>query len=65
MNTEETAKKGYLIGDEDGMISEFHDAAVALTEEGEISRTCAWGRTAIILSARLRTFLKAMWNWMK
>ena len=37
MNTEETAKKGYLIGDEDGMISEFHDAAVALTEEGEIS----------------------------
>ena len=37
MNTEEKAKKGYLIGDEDGMIEEFHDAAVALKEEGEIS----------------------------
>lgn len=37
MNTEETAKKGYLVGDEDGMIQEFHDAAVALTEEGQIS----------------------------
>lgn len=37
MNTEEKAQKGYLIGDEDGMIEEFHDAAVALKEEGEIS----------------------------
>lgn len=37
MNTEEAAKKGYLVGDEDGMIQEFHDAALALKEVGDIS----------------------------
>ena len=37
MNTEEAAKKGYLVGDEDGMIQEFHDAALALKEAGDIS----------------------------
>lgn len=37
MQTEEAAKKGYLVGDEDGMVTEFHDAAVALKDEGEIS----------------------------
>ena len=37
MNTEEAAKKGYLVGDEDGMIQEFHDAALALKEAEDIS----------------------------
>ena len=37
MNTEEAAKKGYLVGDEDGMIQEFYDAALALKEAGDIS----------------------------
>lgn len=37
MNTEETAKKGYLVGEDDGMVTSFHDAAVALTADGQIS----------------------------
>ena len=47
MNTEEAAKKGYLVGDEDGMIQEFHDAALALKEAGDISEPCL-DRTDII-----------------
>lgn len=37
MNTQEKAEKGYLVGNEDGLMTEFHDGALALTEEGEIS----------------------------
>ena len=37
MADEETAKKGYLVGKEDGMMSEFHDGAVALEKDGQIS----------------------------
>ncbi|MBR3751050.1 MAG: SurA N-terminal domain-containing protein [Clostridia bacterium] len=37
MNTEELAKKGYLVGKEDGMVEEFHDAALALEKDGDIS----------------------------
>lgn len=37
MKTEEAAKKGYLVGKEDGMVAEFHDAALALEKDGDIS----------------------------
>lgn len=40
MNTEETAKEGYLVGPEDGMVTEFSTAATAL-KEGEISKPVA------------------------
>lgn len=37
MNTEELAKKGYLVGNEDGMVTEFHDAAIALANDGDMT----------------------------
>lgn len=37
MATEEDAKDGYLVGNEDGMMEEFHDGALALKEDGAIS----------------------------
>ena len=40
MNTEDAAKKGYLVGPSDGMVPEFSAAAVAL-EEGQISEPTA------------------------
>lgn len=40
MNTEETAKEGYLVGPEDGMVAEFSEAATAL-KDGEISKPVA------------------------
>lgn len=40
MNTEEAAKKGYLVGPEDGMVTEFSEAAVAL-KAGETSEPVA------------------------
>lgn len=40
MNTEETAKEGYLVGPEDGMVTEFSEAATAL-KDGEISKPVA------------------------
>ena len=40
MNTEEAAKKGYLVGPEDGMVTEFSTAATAL-KEGEVSKPVA------------------------
>lgn len=42
MQTEETAKKGYLVGPEDGMVEAFSTAAKALNE-GEISEPVATG----------------------
>lgn len=40
MNTEETAKEGYLVGPEDGMVAEFSAAATAL-KAGEVSKPVA------------------------
>lgn len=40
MNTEETAKEGYLVGPEDGMVTEFSSAATAL-KAGEVSKPVA------------------------
>ena len=40
MNTEETAKDGYLVGPEDGMVNEFSAAATAL-KAGEVSKPVA------------------------
>ena len=40
MNTEETAKNGYLVGPEDGMVTEFSTAATAL-KAGEVSKPVA------------------------
>ncbi|MBE7092884.1 MAG: hypothetical protein E7365_06885 [Clostridiales bacterium] len=40
MNTEEAAKNGYLVGPEDGMVTEFSSAATAL-KDGEISKPVA------------------------
>lgn len=40
MNTEETAKEGYLVGPEDGMVTEFSTAATAL-KAGEVSKPVA------------------------
>ncbi len=40
MNTEEAAKEGYLVGPEDGMVTEFSSAATAL-KAGEISKPVA------------------------
>ena len=40
MQTEEAAKKGYLVGPEDGMVTEFSQAATAL-KAGEISEPVA------------------------
>lgn len=37
MATEEDAKEGYLVGNEDGMMVPFHDGALALKADGEIS----------------------------
>lgn len=37
MNTEEAAKRGYLVGESDNMVTSFHDAGLALKEDGEIS----------------------------
>ena len=37
MNTEELAKKGYLVGKEDGMVEEFNKASLALENDGDIS----------------------------
>lgn len=42
MQTEESAKKGYLVGTEDGMVESFSTAAKALSE-GEISEPVASG----------------------
>lgn len=40
MKTEEAAKKGYLVGPEDGMVTEFSNAATAL-KAGEVSEPVA------------------------
>lgn len=40
MNTEETAKEGFLVGPEDGMVAEFSAAATAL-KAGEVSKPVA------------------------
>ena len=40
MQTEEAAKKGYLVGPEDGMVTEFSQAATAL-KAGEVSKPVA------------------------
>ncbi len=40
MNTEETAKEGYLVGPEDGMVPEFSAGATAL-KAGEVSKPVA------------------------
>lgn len=40
MQTEEAAKKGYLVGPEDGMVTEFSQAATAL-KAGEVSEPTA------------------------
>lgn len=37
MTDEETAKKGYLVGTEDKLMEEFHDGALALKNDGDIS----------------------------
>lgn len=43
MATEEDAKEGYLVGNEDGMMVPFHDGALALKADGEISGLVATG----------------------